>query len=309
LAKLNGMNAALRAMLEGVIDYAGLFPPARLPVSEGVEEYLGIIQGPDKWIVDRFACPIGKLQDLAVELTEHPEEPFVPVAVIGGNHADHKHWKHGIEHDAAEMARFQAAVENHAEIQAYEVRLPDHRHLAEYVAELKAFANIDVFAELAWAPQMSDSLAVLAEMDFAYAKARTGGLEANAFPSGSELGGFIQQCVHLDLGFKLTAGLHHALPTLDSATGATMHGFLNVLAATSLGLSEDLSKRELEELLNETDPKALTFKRDTLVWRDHKASQGDIENARALFFSFGSCSVREPVQELSEMGLLEKASR
>src|SRR5450755_1479644 len=113
------MNGALRSMLEGVIDYAGLFPPAKLPLNEAVEEYLGIIHGPDKWIVDRFACSIGKLPDLAAELTEHPDEPFVPVAVIGTAQPDHKHWKHGIEHDAAEMIRFQKAVENHAEILAY----------------------------------------------------------------------------------------------------------------------------------------------------------------------------------------------
>jgi hypothetical protein len=303
------MNVALRAMLEGVIDYAGLFPPAKLPLTDAVEEYLGIIHGSDKWIVDRFACPVGKLADLAVELIEHPEEPFVPVAVIGTTQPDHKHWKHGIEHDAAEMAKFQAAVENHAEIQAYEVRLPDHAHVIQYVNDLKAFANIDVFAELPWGPEIADSLAAMAELDSAYAKGRTGGLEASAFPSSAELAGFIQQCVQLDLGFKLTAGLHHPLPAIDAQTGAMMHGFLNVIAATSLGLSEDLSKREIEELLNETNPKAFVFKRESLTWRDHKTTLEDIENARALFFSFGSCSVREPLDDLGRIGLLEKASR
>src|SRR5579862_2385485 len=136
------MNGALRSMLEGVIDYAGLFPPAKLALPDAVEEYLGIIHGPDKWIVDRFACPVGKLADLSVELTEHPDEPFVPVAVIGTNPADRKHWKHSIEHDAAEMTRFQRSVENHAEIQAFEVRIPDHTHLSEYIVELKSFTNV-----------------------------------------------------------------------------------------------------------------------------------------------------------------------
>jgi hypothetical protein len=303
------MNAALRAMLEGVIDYAGLFPPAKLPLTDAVEEYLGVIHGSDKWIVDRFACPVGKLADLAIELTEHPEEPFVPVAVIGTLQPDHKHWKHGIEHDAAEMAKFQSAVENHAEIQAYEVRVPDHGRIIEYVNDLKAFANIDVFAELPWAPEMRDSLAAMAEMDSAYVKGRTGGLEASAFPSSEQLAGFIQQCVQLDLGFKLTAGLHHPLPTIDSHTGARMHGFLNVIAATTLGLSEDLSRREIEDLLNEEDPSGFNFKRDSFAWRDHKATVDDIENARALFFTFGSCSVREPLDDLSAIGLLEKAAR
>jgi len=300
------MNGALRAMLEGVIDYAGLFPPARLPLTDAVEEYLGIIHGPDKWIVDRFACPIGKLQDLAIELAEHPEEPFVPVAVIGTIQPDHKHWQKGIEHDASEMTKFVAAVENHAEIQAYEVRLPDHQHLTQYVNDLRSFANIDLFAELPWAPEMTDSLAMLAELEIASAKARTGGLEAADFPSNSDLAGFVQQCVHLDLTFKLTAGLHHPLPTRDEKTGARMHGFLNVLAVTALCLSEDLSLREAEELIGEASPKAFSFKGEKLTWHGHKATLDDIENARTVFFSFGSCSVSEPLEGLSHIGLVEK---
>lgn len=303
------MNGGLRALLEGVIDYAGLFPPAKLPLSEAVEEFLGIVAGPDKWIVDRFACPVGKLRDLAVELAEHPEEPFVPVAVIGSSHLDHKHWKHGLEHDAGEMLKFQELAENHAEIQAFEVRVPDHQHVEQYARDLKSFANIDLFLELPWEGEMAGSLAILAEGELACAKARTGGLEASAFPSAQDLAGFIQQCVQLDLGFKLTAGLHHPLPTRDETTGATMHGFINVLAATTFALSEDFSRREVQDVLEETDPKAFAFKRDTLVWRGHKATLDDIENARTLFFSFGSCSVREPLEGLEGMGLAEKVAR
>ncbi|HWA82677.1 MAG TPA: hypothetical protein VG820_04555, partial [Fimbriimonadaceae bacterium] len=185
------MNGVLRSMLEGVIDYAGLFPPARLPLREAVNEYLAIVSGSNGWLVDRFACPVGKLPDLAIELAEHPEEPFVPVAVIGTVQPDHKHWKHGLEHDASVMTKFVKDAENHAEIQAYEVRLPDHGHVTEYVDDLRSFANIDLFAELPWAPEMPASLAMLAEGEVASAKARTGGLEAAAFPSSAQLAEFI----------------------------------------------------------------------------------------------------------------------
>ncbi len=295
-------------MLEGVIDYAGLFPPARLSMSDAIAEYLAIVQGEDKWIVDRFSCPIGKLGDLAVELAEHPEEPFVPVAVIGTQQPDHKHWKHGLEHDAAEIARFQKAAENHAEVQAYEARVPDHRHLADYVADLKAFNNVDLFVELPWGEEMADSLALMAEMDVACAKARTGGAEPSAFPSAEAVAAFIQQCVQLDLSFKLTAGLHHPLPRTDPATGAQMHGFLNVIAATALALADDLSRRELEDVLSSSEPKAFTFKRDTLVWKQHKATFEGVENARTLFLSFGSCSVTEPLEGLAAIGMLDRTA-
>jgi len=303
------MNGVLRSMLEGVIDYAGLFPPAKLALPEAVSEYLGATHGDDKWIVDRFACPVGKLKDLAIELAEHPDEPFVPVSVIGSSHPDHKHWKSGLEHDAAEMTRFHQAAENHAEIQAYEARVPDHRHLAEYLGDIRSFANIDLFLELPWGPEMPDSISALAESDGVFAKARTGGPDVAAFPPAADLAGFLQRCAQLDVAFKLTAGLHHPLPNRDPHTGATMHGFLNVLVATALSLADDLSLRELQEVLDETDPKAFAFKREYLTWRDHRANLEDVENARTLFFSFGSCSIREPLEGLGAIGLLEKAGR
>ncbi len=302
------MNGALRAMLEGVIDYAGLFPPAKLGMAEAVDEYLQTTQAPEKWLVDRFACSAGKLSDLAVELTEHPEEPFIPVSVIGSVSPDQKHWRPGIEHDAQEMTKFQQAAENHAEIQAYEVRFPDHQHIEECVRDMRQFTNIDLFAELPWGPEMNESLAALAELEVTAAKVRTGGLEASAFPSASELAGFIQQCVQLDLTFKLTAGLHHPLPTQDPETGATMHGFLNVLVANALALKDDLSRKEVEEILLETDPKALAFKRDGFTWHGRPITLEDAENSRTLLVSFGSCSVREPLEELGRIGLLEKVA-
>ena len=34
------MKESLRAFMEGLIDYAGLFPPAELPLNEAINEYI-----------------------------------------------------------------------------------------------------------------------------------------------------------------------------------------------------------------------------------------------------------------------------
>jgi hypothetical protein len=107
----------------------------------------------------------------------------------------------------------------------------------------------------------------------------------------------------LEVPFKLTAGLHHPLPHRDAVTGATMHGFLNVLGAATFAISEDLSRRDMERLLLDSDPKAWSFDRSGLAWRDRRASLDDVDEARALFVSFGSCSVDEPLEGLQELGL------
>lgn len=303
------MNAVLRAMLEGVIDYAGLFPPAKLPMKDALTEYLELVEGPDSWIVDRFACNIGRLPDLAVELAEHPEEPNVLVSVIGTAQPDHKHWKHGLEHDAAVMTKFISDAESHGDIQAFEIRVPDHKFIDEYVRDLRQFTGVDVFIELPWGPEMRDSLAMIAEMESCFAKVRTGGLEASAYPSSADLADFIQQCSQLDLTFKLTAGLHNPLPSVDPATGGRMHGFVNVLTATAQALAHDLTTKEIEQILEETDPKAFSFKRDSVTVHEHKASLAEVENSRTLFVSFGSCSVAEPLEGLEKTGFLGKVAR
>ncbi len=300
------MQGALKRLLEGAIDYAGLFPPAKLPMKESVDNYLLYRRGPEAWILDRFVCSVGRLPELLAELNEHtPDEVNgrdpLAIAVVGTASPDHKHWGHGLEHDAAEMAKFQKAAERRAEIVAFEVRLPDHKNLNEYLRDLRSFDEADLFLELPWGDEMADSLAICAEADGFGVKARTGGIEATAFPSSTDLAAFIQSCLQLDLNFKCTAGLHHAIRHHDKALDADMHGFLNVIGGTALAYAEDLSKREIEKILHETNPAAFQFTAQGMSWNDHRASLEQIVEARELFVGFGSCSVEEPLEEIDRL--------
>jgi hypothetical protein len=46
-----------RELLRGLIDYAGVFPPAALPLAEAVDNYQRYRSGPHAWIVSRFVIP------------------------------------------------------------------------------------------------------------------------------------------------------------------------------------------------------------------------------------------------------------
>jgi hypothetical protein len=302
------MRRALRVLLSEVIDYAGLFPPAKLDVPTSVEKYLAYFHGPQKWILGRFVCSSGKLPELARELAEHPEEPFIPVTVIGQASQDRKSWEHALAHDSEAMNKFMKEVENHAEIEAFEIRVPDHEHIESYMKDLKGFDDVDVFVELPWAPLMDESLGLLAETQWLRAKARTGGLDASAFPNGDEVAGFIQQCSHLDLPFKLTAGLHHPLPRKDEATGGQMQGFLNILVALAMVHAHELNRSEITAVLTEADASAFVFRDDGMSYRGQDVSLDDLETVREVFVSYGSCSVDEPIEDLEKMGVLESES-
>jgi hypothetical protein len=80
-----------------------------------------------------------------------------------------------------------------------------------------------------------------------------------------------------------------------------MHGFLNVFMAAALAWHGD---RDLEPVLAETDPTAFRFD-DRAHWRDRSLTADQVRDARTHFaHAFGSCSIKEPVEGLKELGLL-----
>lgn len=299
------MSRALNTMLEGVIDYAGLFPPARLPMDQAVDEYLELLNGPESWLVNRFICPSDRLEELSDELERQKAEIEFALSVVGTGGNDASAFAKGVIRDASNFAVFNSRCSDMCEIESYEVRAPE----IELKAALRAlgpFRELQVFVELPWNESMHDHLHLLAESDWLGAKARTGGLEAAAFPSSERLASFLQECLNLNVEFKLTAGLHHPIRRHDPGVNAMMHGFINVLAGAALADENELSRKEIVKILEETDPTAFTFTQDYVSWRNLEAGLDAIEDMRGLFVGFGSCSVMEPVTDMRELKLLDE---
>jgi hypothetical protein len=154
---------------------------------------------------------------------------------------------------------------------------------------------LDVFVELPGPPTHGWLLAadeVAAREDLGLRlKFRTGGLDADLFPSEATVAAWIDAALDRETPFKCTAGLHHALRHTDPATGFEHHGFLNVLAATRVALDGG----DVEAVLAERDGAALVAALpdpDTLA------------RTRRWFTSFGSCSVTDPRDDLVALGLL-----
>ena len=125
-------------------------------------------------------------------------------------------------------------------------------------------------------------------------KLRTGGTDAQAFPSAPTLSAWIDAALDRELPFKCTAGLHHALRHTDPSTGFEHHGFLNVLTATVRAF-DGSTPDEVVALLERRDA-------DTLL---DGADPAELARARRWLTSFGSCSVDEPLADLAALGLLE----
>jgi hypothetical protein len=64
---------SLTALLAGVVDYAGLFPPAGLSMRDAVQNFAEYKKSSDAWMLARFIVPVARLEEFANEA-----EPFLP---------------------------------------------------------------------------------------------------------------------------------------------------------------------------------------------------------------------------------------
>ncbi|MEM8758625.1 MAG: hypothetical protein AAGF47_12700, partial [Planctomycetota bacterium] len=59
------IHAAMDALTEGLIDYAGLFPPAKLDMSRACSAFARHAQSEDAKRLSHFVCPASRLDELS----------------------------------------------------------------------------------------------------------------------------------------------------------------------------------------------------------------------------------------------------
>jgi hypothetical protein len=313
----------LAAFLTGLIDYAGLFPPARLPLSEAAPNFAAYRRGADAWMLGRFICPAARLRELApyTDLFT-PEDPF-PVAALGTGGPDAEAFLAALSADLRAVEAFEAEHPHRVRADVLEVRLPDPvaeaggpalagalRQMEEGLADAEArFERVYVEFPLAgeWRATIGEGVAALARAGGPVPvglKLRCGGLTPDAFPTAEQVAFVIAQCRDARLPFKATAGLHHPFRFHDRDLEVTRHGFVNVFGAAVLAHALDLSEAALRQVLRSEQPKAFSFD-EGFAFQDLSASVSQVEAARrALGHSYGSCSFDEPRDDLRALGLL-----
>lgn len=300
---------SLRALLANIIDYAGLFPPAALPLSDVVKKFANYVECPDAWMLGRLILPTAKLEEfetLTVGLLPRDEaaEPWRISALVKSASPD--------DLDPA-LQRIDAFNRAHAE--------PGNGRAVVETIELKAVsaAQIDAaldampdalfpFFEIASDRDPRGMIATLPGSE-AGAKLRTGGVTPDLYPTVDNVTRFIQCCAVAGVPFKATAGLHHPLRHRNTAVGADEFGFLNVFIGACAAKLADIDVRQLTELLAEASIDAFTFADDAITWQDVTLDAASIDDCRDTFaISFGSCSFDEPRDDLRDLKLLAAGS-
>jgi hypothetical protein len=313
------MSASLRALLAGIIDYAGLFPPARLPLEPAIRNYARYRTEPEGWMLGRFVCPAARLAELSpfVEELFSPESPLM-ISALGRGGDEFASFTQGLRADVEAINTFRSKHQDRALIDVLEVRLPpllpgaaDSEALQDFFSSVRADLeaqlrpSVTAYYEPSFGPDWPDTLAVLVSLLPGGFKLRCGGLEAPAFPTPEQVAAALTTCVRLRRPFKATAGLHHPIRHFDAQLKTPMHGFLNVFGAGVLAAALELTLEQVRSIIEDQDPTHFVFTDDTFRWKDLSAPVEAIVRARRdRVLSFGSCSFDEPRDDLRALGLL-----
>jgi hypothetical protein len=295
---------AIAALLDGLVDYAGLFPPASENMRPALESYGSYLESPDKGALGRFVVPLRRLKELedaGADLfpRDRDYEPWRLSVLV----ADDVHTA-GVEMLKFNRLHSSGSPAGHVVIEVAELKASTIAEMESQRDELpRSFTS---YFEIPTKGDVSPLLKALARAG-SRAKIRTGGVTPDAFPPAEEIIDFISACRKERVPFKATAGLHHPvrgtykLTYEPDATTGKMYGFLNLFLAATLVYAGEPDDTALA-LLQEEDPLAFSFTDDAIVWRDKRIDVDHIRASRADFaISFGSCSFREPVDEIESL--------
>lgn len=289
------MFSSLKILLAGIVDYAGLFPPAKLSIREAIANYAQYYQSPHNWMLGNFVVPVARLAELEKLVSDVSLVPWSLSVILS------KNWE-------VELEQIQKINNlDKIKVAALEFQMLPPEEIQQAINHLPT--EIESFFEIPLSENLETYLSVL-QGTKASAKIRTGGLTTQAFPNVEKLCRFILTSAEAQVPFKATAGLHHPIRGKypisyeTNSASATMHGFLNLSIVSALVYGQKITESEALQVLQELSITSFQVQEDTITWNNFHLNIDEIQTARKLFFrSFGSCSFQEPIDEIRELQL------
>lgn len=288
----------LDLLVNGLFDYAGMFPPAKLDLDVALCEsarFPRTLRRPALVAAD-LVVPLDRLADVTRPAVRQAgfAESRCSLCVVGVEASQ-------LDAAVATVTAFNAAHEPFIAVTALEVHGDSFRAAAVLRAR-DALGHVRLFLEPKWTPGMwSRKLpTLLALLEKAKISGPSVGLKVRGVGptavSRAALTKILPGVAALPVPFKATQGLHH--PFVGDGNDL---GFLNLVAALRLGQLRTLTSKELTALLANRSAHGFSFL-DGLAWGGHSLSLAELRLARAdLPFTIGSCSLSEPDEDLAHL--------
>ena len=281
---------AIETLLTGLIDYAGLYPPAALDMRTAVDNYLRYQQGEHAYALGRFIVDAARLEEFID--CANGSISKMPLSVIVGPDGS--------------LDAIQGELNRGMHIQSIEVKSSEPSVIWRICERLPD--QVERYFEIPIQPLSFKAIDAIASFG-GRAKLRMGGVVSEAFPAASDVIVPLRAIADRRIPFKATAGLHHPVRSVHrlmyktDSPSATMHGFLNLFCAAALVFRGGAA--HAEAVLEEDDPAAFRIEPGCLAWRSQEWTAQQISTIRQkVFTSFGSCSFAEPLQDLEALGWL-----
>lgn len=308
-------DSAKQAFFTALIDDAGLFPPAALPMREALRAHARHAESAYAWVGGRFVLAASRADEFIAASDRDQAiaiSAILDAAALGAKGDT-------VEADLHRVDRVCALPG--VTVDALEAKIPaglDAAGLRRATAAIAAHfpeGNVAFWYETphvgsGWAVTPDAMMTMLAAARAEApphvtlgAKVRCGGPKPSDVPSIGDLAAFIVAAQEHRVPWKATAGLHHPVRHV-TPHGAEVHGFLNVFVAGMLLHGGAIDGERVREVIAESDARAFVVDPLHVAWRDARIDAEAVAAARAQCVSFGSCSFDEPVNELRELGIL-----
>ncbi|MDP6600823.1 MAG: hypothetical protein QGH76_00850 [Phycisphaerales bacterium] len=293
---MSDLPPTLTVLLDGLFDYAGLFPPADLDMPAAVAEYDELLDLPLQWAIARFITPAASLSLFTDSAGVEDLDLWCISALLPP--ADDPEFAAAVD----TVHAFNAAHDEPA-IDVVELKLGGQEEGVEQAVALLG-PSILPCIEVDWQADPRGGIAAVAGAG-ACAKIRTGGIRPELYPPVEAVAAFIVHCAAAGVPFKATAGLHHPMPNRNETVGADEHGFLGVFLGAAAAYGLQASMEDVAAILACGDCSTVSFDDKHAAIAGFKVPLELIVESRQEFaLGFGCCDPREAWGDLSAMSLV-----
>ncbi len=300
---------SLKLFLTKLIDYAGLFPPAKLQLKPALHNYINDIKCSDKWMLSQFILPLINLNNISDGMMNGFSRKFPLKLSLLSNEL-------GL--DINQLILFKDKYNDKVEFSGLESRILDIYSFHSILEKTNKVQNknqlgMSSFFELPtqenWIDKMNKSVEIITEFNINHNsnfgfKLRCGGVEPDMFPSPENIAETIIICIQNQIPMKFTAGLHHPIRHYNDSVQTKMFGFFNIFIGGMLAKKYRFSRVELIEALIDESSNNFKFEEEGLSWKKFNLSNKEIKQFRENdFISYGSCSFNEPREDLTKLGI------
>jgi hypothetical protein len=302
-----------QALFSGLIDYAGMFPPASLSFDEALINFNCYQRSShERWILGKFILLPSHLDQLV-----HKEDSFfsslykpLQLSLV-------------IKPPFDDFVRFSAPLATLKEklrVQSLEVLLDQSIPVEYFLSSILNLSTIfyhenrapNIFIEVPHSPeeekltcQLLDGIAQHLNQGFSRVgfKLRCGGAP-HLIPNPQRVASVLKECASRSIPIKFTAGLHQPFCHAASLDPSLLehHGYFNIFFAAFLAYGRNSDQSELLTVITQKNSILPSLLDDKIEWLGHTISAIEIAHIRSTrVTSFGSCSFNEPIEEARKL--------